>query len=133
MSFPLSEASLRHLQGVHPDLVKVANQMVNTSDTNFAIICGLRSLEEQEHLVSIGASTTMRSRHLTGHAFDWVPIINGQVSWDAKVYPHIIAQWKQAALGIGIVIESGGDWVTFKDWDHIQLPWNKYPAVFNGG
>ena len=45
--------------------------------------------------------------------------------------PAEIAKWtkvvKQAAAELGIPIEWGGDWRTFKDGPHWQLPWAKYP------
>lgn len=129
MTFVLGANSLRHLQGVHPDLIKVVNEMLVVSDQDFTIICGLRSLAEQEHLVAIGASMTMRSRHLTGHAVDWCPLINGKVTWDDKEYIRLVPLWKKAGENVGIPVESGADWVTFKDYDHIQLPWAKYPAI----
>ena len=29
---------------------------------------------------------------------------------------------------VGVPIEWGGDWRTFKDGPHFQLPWGKYPG-----
>ena len=34
---------------------------------------------------------------------------------------------KQAAKDVGVPIEWGGDWRTFKDGPHWQLPWEQYP------
>jgi peptidoglycan L-alanyl-D-glutamate endopeptidase CwlK len=35
---------------------------------------------------------------------------------------------KDAAEQLGIQLEWGGDWKTFKDGPHFQLPWKDYPA-----
>lgn len=115
--------------GIHPDLIKVIRAMAEQSQDDFTIICGLRTLKEQEHLVAIGASKTMKSRHLTGHAFDWAPIVGGKLSWAEKDYLHVIPVWKEAAKSVNVTIESGGDWIHFKDYPHIQLPWSLYPVV----
>ena len=34
---------------------------------------------------------------------------------------------KASADALGIDIEWGGDWESFKDWGHFQLPWDEYP------
>ena len=34
---------------------------------------------------------------------------------------------KLAAEDIGIPLEWGGDWTSFKDGPHFQLPWRDYP------
>jgi peptidoglycan L-alanyl-D-glutamate endopeptidase CwlK len=125
----LSQRSERCMLGIHPDLIEVIRAMAQLSTDDFTIICGLRTLKEQEHLVSIGASTTMKSRHLTGHAFDWAPIVSGKLSWDVKDYLRVIPMWKEAAKSANVTIESGGDWIHFKDYPHIQLPWKLYPVV----
>lgn len=128
MTLTLSVHSERHLIGVHPDLVRVVRKMQEIAISPVAIICGLRTLDEQEHLLASGASNTIRSRHLTGHAVDWVPIVGGEGSWTVKDYLPLIAQWKEAGAHVGVPIESGGDWLTLKDYDHLQLPWAIYPA-----
>ena len=34
---------------------------------------------------------------------------------------------RMAAQSVGVPIEWGGDWTTFKDGPHFQLPWKTYP------
>ena len=73
--FTLGPRSKARLQGVNPDLVKVVERAIKLSEVDFTVIEGLRTLERQHKLVDSGASQTLKSRHLTGHAVDlaaWV-------------------------------------------------------------
>lgn len=119
--------SAKSLEGVHADLVKVMN-LARDKGAKFIVIEGLRSLERQRQLVAMGASQTMNSRHLTGHAVDVVPVdSNGKISWDWPLY-HIIAPIiKSAAEELDIPVKWGGDWVSFKDGPHWELSRSKYP------
>lgn len=124
----LSERSLKAMRGIHIDLQKVILRAVSTnhSGLEFIITEGLRSEARQKELFAKGLSKTMKSRHLTGHAFDFVPVLSGKVIWKTPAFPPIIALFKAAALELRIHIESGGDWKTFKDYPHIQLSWKDY-------
>lgn len=128
MTFALSERSLRRLEGVHPDLVRVVKRAIEITPVDFAVTEGLRTKEKQEQLVKAGASKTMRSRHLTGHAVDLAAVIGSEVRWDWALYPQIANAMKSAASELNVPIEWGGDWVSFKDGPHFQLPWEQYPA-----
>lgn len=126
--WPLDARSEKNLVGVHPDLVKVVRLASTMAPLRFMVIEGLRSVARQKKLVASGASQTMRSRHLTGHAVDIVPLDdNGQISWDWPLYHRMEPSIKQAADEAGVPIEWGGDWRTFKDAPHWQLPWRAYP------
>lgn len=127
MSFVLSKRSLDRLEGLHPDLVKVVKRAIEITDTDFAISEGLRTKVRQAELVKAGASTTMRSRHLTGHAVDLVAYIGYDPRWDWPLYPKLAAAMKAAAKELNVPIEWGGDWKKFKDGPHFQLPWKEYP------
>jgi peptidoglycan LD-endopeptidase CwlK len=135
MPFTLTERDRRRLQGVHPDLVRVIERAAATTSINFTIIQGLRTMAEQRKLVSIGASRTLRSRHLTGHAVDIAPIVD--LDRDGKVETTEMFHWplinklslyiKRAAKDVGVPVEWGGSWVSFRDGPHWQLPWKDYP------
>jgi peptidoglycan L-alanyl-D-glutamate endopeptidase CwlK len=130
----LTSASLKRLEGVHPDLVKVARRAAEISSQAFQITEGVRSLNRQRELVRKGASRTMRSRHLAapnglGHAIDVVAMVGGRVSWEAPLYHRIADAFKQAARELGVPIEWGGDWKGFFDGPHFQLPWAQYPGT----
>lgn len=128
MTYALSERSIRRLEGVHPDLVRVVKRAIEITPVDFAVTEGLRTKEKQEQLVKAGASKTMRSRHLTGHAVDLAAVISSEVRWDWALYPQIATAMKKAAYELDVPIEWGGDWKTFKDGPHFQLTWEEYPA-----
>lgn len=126
--FSLGSRSLKNLEGVHPDLVKVVKRAIEITKQDFTVIEGLRSLSRQKELVAKGASRTMNSRHLTGHAVDIVPWVDGTISWDWKFYSEIRSAMMTAAAELGVAIEWGGNWTSFKDGPHWQLPHAQYPA-----
>lgn len=127
MSITLGTRSLSRLDGVHPDLVAVIKRAAEISDMDFTVLEGLRTKERQKQLFAQGASKTMNSRHITGHAVDIAPMIAGKVSWDWPLYHRLAKIVKQAAADIGQPLEWGGDWRSFKDGPHWQLPFGKYP------
>lgn len=127
MAFRLSKRSLSRLQGVHPDLVAVIHEAIKITRVDFTVLEGVRSLARQRELVDAGASQTMRSRHLTGHAVDLGAYVAGEVRWDWPLYHQIAGAMKVAASDLDIPLEWGGDWTTFKDGPHFQLPWRDYP------
>jgi peptidoglycan L-alanyl-D-glutamate endopeptidase CwlK len=116
------------MKGVHPDLVKVVMRAIEISEVDFTVLEGVRLLARQKQLVAQGASKTMKSRHLTGHAVDLGAWVGGRVAWDWPLYYKIAKAMKQAAAELNQPIEWGGDWRTFKDGPHWQLPWKGYPA-----
>lgn len=124
---PMNSRSLKALTGVHEDLVKVVHAADELTTLEFIITEGLRTVERQKMLVAKGFSQTMRSRHLTGHAIDFAPVIAGEVSWKTPAFSPIILAFKTASYKLGIPIESGADWHSFQDYPHIQLPWVAYP------
>jgi peptidoglycan LD-endopeptidase CwlK len=126
--FKLSDRSLERLKGVHPDLVKVVQRAIAITSLDFLVLEGLRTLERQRQLVAQGRSQTLNSRHLTGHAVDIAPLENGQPVWDWPAYGRLSEIIKQAARDVEISIEWGGDWTSFRDGPHWQLPVAKYPA-----
>ncbi|MEE9351506.1 MAG: M15 family metallopeptidase [Thiotrichaceae bacterium] len=125
--YKLSKASIEKLEGVHTDLVRVVVLAIQHTKVDFTVLEGVRSLERQEELFNSGASNTMNSRHLTGHAVDlgaWV----GGIRWDWPLYYKIADAMKLSAVRLGgINVEWGGDWETFKDGPHFQLSWNHCP------
>jgi len=127
MAFKLGLRSKLRLRGVHPDLVKVIERAIQLTEVDFTVLEGLRTVAKQREYVASGASKTMRSRHLTGHAVDIAPMVGGDVRWDWPLYYKLAPAVKRAAAELGIEIEWGGDWRSFKDGPHWQLPWGKYP------
>lgn len=127
MSFILGTKSLEKLNGVHPDLVRVVKRAIQLTPIDFTVTEGLRTIERQKQLVAKGASQTMKSRHITGHAVDLAALIDGEIRWDWPLYAKLAKSMKDAAAELGVAIEWGGDWKTLKDGPHFQLTWKAYP------
>ena len=125
--FKLSAKSLSRLEGVHPDLVKVVHRAIENSTVDFAVLEGLRTPERQQQLVKAGASLTLKSRHLTGHAIDLGAMVDGKIRWDWPLYHKIAEAMKDAARELKIAIVWGGDWRMFKDGPHFELDRKVYP------
>ena len=121
------------LEGVHRDLVRVVERARQA--VPFIVTEGLRTRERQARLVAIGASRTMSSRHLTGHAVDlacWLDdgdgaVDQGEIRWDWMLYEQIGAAMKVAAKELGVPIVWGGDWSSFRDGPHFELDRRAYP------
>ena len=94
MSFRLSQRSRTRLAGVHPDLVAVVEAAIRRTEVDFMVTEGLRDPVRQAALVKAGASRTLNSRHLTGHAVDVAALIEGQVRWDWPLYGRIAGAFK---------------------------------------
>jgi len=125
--FKLSARSLSRLEGVHPDLVKVVHRAIQNSTVDFAVLEGLRTPERQQQLVKAGASLTLKSRHITGHAVDLGAIVDGKIRWDWPLYYKIAEAMKDAARDLKVSITWGGDWTMFKDGPHYELNRKVYP------
>ena len=125
MTFKFSKRSIDNMKGVHPDLVRVVHTALKISPIDFLVTEGLRSVERQKQLFEAGASRTMNSRHLTGHAVDLAAWVGG-VRWDWPLYEIIAVAMKQAAKDEDVAIVWGGDWTTFRDGPHFELDRNKY-------
>lgn len=127
MTFKLSQRSLNNLKGVHPDLVAVVHRAIAITPVDFTVTEGLRTVERQKQLVATGASKTMNSRHLTGHAVDLAAWVGGGIRWDWPLYDVLAVAMKKAAQELGVSIIWGGDWTTFKDGPHFELDRKVYP------
>lgn len=79
--------------------------------------------------MAAGASRTMRSRHLTGHAVDLAVMVGSEVRWDWALYDALSTAVKKAANELGVPLEWGGDWLSFRDGPHFQLPFREYPEA----
>lgn len=123
----LPAKSVAKLAGVRAELVGVVARAAQLSQIDFVVTEGLRTVARQKQLVAAGASQTMRSRHLTGHAVDLAAVVAGQVRWDWPLYSKLAAAMKAAAKELGVPIEWGGDWKTLRDGPHFQLPWKEFP------
>ena len=122
--YQLGKKSKKKLEGVHPDLVKVVERAIEITEQDFTVLEGLRDIERQRELVNTGKSTTMNSRHLTGHAVDLAP---WPISWEWEGFYPIADAMKTSADELGVSLEWGGDWKSFPDGPHFQLSRKAYP------
>ena len=125
MGYSLGTRSKQNLSGVHPDLVAVVKLAITITEQDFAVIEGIRNINRQRELVKAGKSTTMNSRHITGHAVDMVP---WPVDWnDLERFEVMAEAMEQAAEELDIPIVWGGDWKSFYDAPHFELDRKAYP------
>ena len=124
MTYTLGKRSLQNLSGVHPDLVAVVKRAVEITEQDFSVIEGVRNINRQRELYRKGATTTLNSRHLTGHAVDIAP---WPISWEWEYFYPIAEAMKQAAEELEVDLEWGGDWKSFPDGPHYQLSRKVYP------
>ena len=153
MAFKLSSRSMSRLSGVHDDLFSVVERAIQITEVDFTVLEGLRSKSRQKELFDAGASSTMNSRHLTGHAVDLGAWVTGSVRWDWPLYHRIAEAVKQAADELNIEVQWGAAWGRnlsdfptaeaasedyvdekrekgerpFLDGPHFQLTWKDYP------
>lgn len=125
--YSLGVRSKARLKGVHPDLVKVVEKAIQLTTVDFTVLEGVRDAVRQKKLLESGASQTMNSRHLTGHAVDLGAWVDDQVDWSWPLYHKINAAMQEASKLVGVPIEWGGNWRTFKDGPHFQLSRKEYP------
>ena len=112
-----SDPTIRHLQSLEPQVASAAFSLVShvrNHGVPLWISSSVRSPAEQERLVRSGNSRTMRSRHLTGQAFDVDVLGFGRdqvpVWW-----------WYQlGTLGEQLGLRWGGRWTGLRDYGHFE-------------
>ena len=141
--FKLSERSLKSLEGVNPNLVKVVERAIELTEQDFLVLEGVRSKEQcyinygkgrtvaqcsakgvpikyaQPNLSKVTwLNNPLASKHVTGNAVDLVP---SPIDWNTiSKFTTISKAMKQAAKELGVDLEWGGDW-TKKDYPHFEL------------
>lgn len=125
-----SEESKKKLATCHPDIVKVMNEAIKHYD--FTVLYGHRTVAEQQELFAQGRTkpgkivtnldgVNKKSKHnyYPSLAVDIAPY---PIDWDDlgrfKALAEVV---KKAADTVGVAIQWGGDWKTFKDWPHWEI------------
>ena len=138
VKYKLSERSLKNLEHIHPDLVKVIKEAIKNSPHDFTVTGGQRTIEEQKALYAKGRTapgkivtqkngTTNKSNHQAksdglGYAIDLYSFYDGKVQVnDDKSLKVIATHIKAVAKSLGINIEWGGDWKSIIDYPHFQI------------
>lgn len=131
-SFQFSRRSQAQLRTLDPRLQAVARHALRLSRVDFTIISARRTIAEQRRLVAAGKSQTMRSRHLTGHALDFVPLdpTTGKGRFDRALAIEVAAAFMDAGVALNTPVKWGGMWQNFEDIPHIELI---TPPQKNGG
>jgi peptidoglycan L-alanyl-D-glutamate endopeptidase CwlK len=142
---------------VHPDLqavVRAANAHI--AGLGFIVTEGLRTKERQAELFASGASKTMNSRHLTGHAVDLAATVGGEIRWEMNLYYKLARAVRTASVAHQFSVTWGAFWGELSkvadneealanavalyvarckkagskpliDGPHFELSWAKYP------
>lgn len=136
MGFVLGSRSKQRLKGVHEDLVELVHYAITITDVDFTVIEGLRSKDRQRQLVAQGKSQTMASRHITGHAVDVAPWVNGSISWDWKYFFPIADAFIEASKATNTPLRWGGNWQVrdLRKWNQSSRALNQaYTGRFHDG
>lgn len=121
MGFQLGATSLKRLEGVHPNLVKVVKRAILLTEQDFMVLEGVRTPARQKQLYAQGRTKpgpkvtwTLNSNHFVnpktgyGHAVDLVP---WPVDWnDLDKFDAMAHAMFTAAKELGIGIRWGADW-----------------------
>ena len=131
--FGLSAASLKNMEGVHPDLVALTKRAIELTRIDFGVTEGVRAFDRQCQLVKEGASNTLHSKHLlqvessgNGHAIDIMAYMNGKGTWVNKYYGPILQAFMTAAIELETQVVFGHLWQDFNDSVHIELNGDYY-------
>lgn len=124
----LNPKSIDLLSKINPDLAAVALNAQKYMPAGTAFQVGsstIRSIEDQQRYVAQGRSKTMDSNHLTGRAADLLPYFANGKPMDESVnanYDPIAEAMKKSAAELGVSMNWGGDWKSFVDSPHFELP-----------
>lgn len=123
----MTERDLERLKGIDKRLIDVCIEAFKNSPYPFGIPRdgGLRTAERQKELFDKKRSKAdgykNKSYHQTGKAFDIYAIVNGKPSWDKIALTLIADHILKTANRMGVKLEWGGNWKSFKDLPHFQL------------
>lgn len=126
--YKFSAKSLSKLNNskVHPKIKILMYEAIKTSPIDFTIVETVRTIEQQKINVAKGVSKTMKSKHIPSYNksgyCEAVDIAPYPIDWkNIKRFILLSQHIKDTARRLGIKIEYGGDWKTFKDYPHYQI------------
>ena len=117
MNFKFGKTSEEKLSTVNSQLASVARKALELTPIDFGITEGRRSI------VAEGASKTMKSKHLTGHAIDIVCYADDKITWDLEYYQIVANAFALACEELHLNVRWGGSW---KVNDFTLDPENKF-------
>lgn len=125
--FKLSDNSKERMSGIDERLIDVVYLALSISKVDFGIPKdgGLRTAERQKELYDDKASKCdgyeNKSYHQTGKAVDFYAYVGGKASWDELHLAMVATAFLQAGSILGVKLEWGGNFKSFKDMPHIQI------------
>ena len=127
MAFQLGTNSMKNMEGIDDRLIDIAELAIALSPIDFGVPSsgGFRSTQGQAELYTSGKSkcdgTTNKSYHQTGKALDVFAYVDGKASWDTLHLTTIATAMLQSASQLGIELQWGGLWRSWKDMPHFQI------------
>ena len=121
----INEMRLSDVKPILAEKCRAVIQLAANEGFTLVVTQGFRTVAEQDRLFLIGRRgikgerkvTNARggqSNHNHGTAVDFAFVVNGEISWNEKLYQNIGRWAKQAGLSWG------GNW-RFKDLPHVEL------------
>ena len=110
MNWKFGKRSEEKLATVHRELSSVARKALELSPVDFGVTEGLRSQEKQAELFAIGATKTLKSKHLTGRAIDIACFVDGKITWELEYYQIVANAFDLARKELDTDLRWGGSW-----------------------
>ena len=135
--YKFGKKSLKRMEGVHPDLIKVANRALEIShhrggpDFTIPKYGGVRTAEVQNKLYLRKRSKRdgfkkkskhqIREGNLFGHALDVAAYVGGSYVDGDQDFQNVAVCMLEAAIELGVLLDWGGNWKGSWDKPHYQL------------
>lgn len=111
-----------NLQSIDPQLGDVVRRAQAIAGVKFVVGSGKRDDAMQKKAVEWGWSKTNDSDHEHGSSVDLWPIDeNGAVKFDPAMQQDIIMAMKLAAKELGVELDIGAEWKSYKDKPHFGI------------
>jgi len=123
----MSVYNIGRLDMVHPDLIRLVNDVGSTDDIE--VIQGARTIEREQADIDAGRSALKdpaHSKHVlvpdTRPLAEAVDLARYPVDWaDLDGFKSLGSRMKERAATLGIGLVWGGDWLSLHDYDHFEL------------
>ena len=131
---------------MHRDLSRLVRRAIAITAMDFVVFDGRRSQAEQDALTKRGASWSGQTgsgivgRHVSGHAVDLVPWLEGKPRWHEIPCRRIAVAMLAASRELAIPLRWGGTWKRLSgnpmtapasrrfDGPHFELPRSHYDS-----